>query len=77
MKNVVFYVHVSHLAVYKHGTSEKMNIGQKAQFWCCVAHTNRIAILKKLQYLVHLLHQKKEVISNSCGAISPPIFRTL
>ena len=46
MKNLVFYVHTSHLAVYKHGTSEKMNIGQNAHFWCCVAQTNRIAVIQ-------------------------------
>jgi hypothetical protein len=47
MKNLVFYVHVSHLAAYKHGTSEKMNVGHNAQFWWCVAHTNSIVVIQE------------------------------
>jgi hypothetical protein len=45
MENLVFHVHVSRLDVYKQGTSGEMNIGQNAQFWCCVAHNNRIAVI--------------------------------
>jgi len=45
MENLVFYVHINNLAVYKHGTSEKMKISQNAQFWWCVAHANRIAVI--------------------------------